>query len=205
LLWQFVGRQASEPTSQTDQNLAATEAVSPSDNAAIRDKDSPEELFKLGNEYYQSGQFDDAVAAYKKAVELNPSYDAAYANLGAVYYAQQKLDLAEEAYSKAIELSPDDADIIYNLGAIYLQQSLSEGGPDQEKLDQALTQINKAIELNPELAQPYYGLGVANQLTGKNKEAVEAFEKFLELDDGSDPIATSNATKILQALKAQTE
>jgi len=185
---------------------ASTAAPTESDSSsAVVAENSPEKLFEMGNNYYQAGQLDDAAAAFNRAIELNPNYDAAYANLGAVYYAQQKLDLAEETYNKAIDLSPTDADLVYNLGAIYLQQSLTGAVPDQQKLSQAVEKIQQAIDLNPNLAQPYYGLGVANQLSGKNQEAIQAFETFLKLDDGSDPIATSNATKILQELKANSQ
>ncbi|HEY84067.1 MAG TPA: tetratricopeptide repeat protein [Chloroflexi bacterium] len=169
---------------------------------AVSDENSPEALFEMGNDYYKSGNLDEAISAYKKAVEQKADYDAAWANLGAAYYAQQNLEAAEEAYLKAIALSPDDADVVYNLGAIYLQQSLASGAPDQEKVTEALEQINRAVTLNPNLAQPYYGLGVANQLSGNTEAAIEAFEKFLDLDDGSDSVATGNATKILQSLKS---
>lgn len=199
LLWQFIRNPADEAIPPT------TEAVSVENTGSnlIADENSPEELFQMGNSYYQSGALEQAVTAYKKAIELNPKYDAAYANLGAVYYAQQNLDQAEEAYLKAIELSPNDADVLYNLGAIYLQQALTTGIPDQEKVNRGLVQINKAIELNPKLAEPYYGLGVAYQLQGSNDLAITAFEKFLEFDTGSDPTATQNATQILDALKSQ--
>ncbi len=183
----------------------ATSTASSADEAnsnAVAAENSPEKLFELGNNYYQTDRYDDAVAAFSRAIDLQPDYDAAYANLGAVYYAQQKLGLAEETYNKAIKLSPNDADLIYNLGAIYLQQSLTGAAPDQQRLTLAIETIQQAINLNPKLAQPYYGLGVAYQISGKNEEAIQAFETFLDLDDGSDPVATSNATKILQELKA---
>ena len=190
------GRQATSDLDNSAQNAnAATGNAAPDEN-------SPEALFEMGNTYYKNGNLDEAISAYKKAVEQNADYDAAWANLGAAYYAQQNLDQAEEAYLKAIALSPDDADVVYNLGAIYLQQSLASGVPNQDKVAEALEQINRAVALNPKLAQPYYGLGVANQLSGNNEAAIEAFEKFLNLDDGSDPVATGNATKILQSLKS---
>ncbi len=169
---------------------------------AVPNENSPEALFEMGNNYYKSGNLDEAIVAYKKAVEQKEDYDAAWANLGAAYYAQQNLEEAEKAYLKAVDLAPNDADVVYNLGAIYLQQSLASGVPNQEKVAEALEQINRAVTLNPNLAQPYYGLGVANQLSGNAEAAIEAFEKFLDLDDGSDSVATSNATKILQSLKS---
>lgn len=198
LVWQFFGRRTAPATPPQ----AGPEAGSTTGAVATANPSSPEAMFQLGNSHYQAGEWDKAIAAYRQAIELNPNYDAAYANLGAVYYAQQKLDLAEETYLKAISLAPNDADVIYNLGAIYLQQAVSTGIPDQAKLAQAVAKINKAIELNPDLAEPYYGLGVANQLLGENDAAIEAFETFLKLDDGSDPIATSKATEILQKLKS---
>lgn len=203
LLWRVIAvRQGETPGAQGTAVVAITPVAAAPE--AVVNENSPEALFKLANGYYEAGKLDDAVTAYQKAIQLNPAYDAAYANLGAVYYAQQKLTQAEEAYAKANALSPGDADIIYNLGAIYLQQAVSTatGVPDQAKLDQALVQIKKAIELKPQLAEPYYGLGVAYQLTSDNEEAIKAFEQFLKLDSGSDPQATDNATKILQSLKA---
>ncbi len=190
------GGKATPDVDNPEQNANA-----PTGNA-VPDENSPEALFEMGNDYYKSGNLDEAIIAYKKAVEKKADYDAAWANLGAAYYAQQNLEEAEEAYLKAIDLAPDDADVVYNLGAIYLQQSLASGVPNQEKVAEALEQINRAVTLNPNLAQPYYGLGVANQLSGNAEAAIEAFEKFLALDDGSDPVATSNATKILQSLKS---
>ncbi len=201
--WQYYQAQQSPPATQPTPQTGTSEIESNSSLPAdIATENDPAALFEMGNTYYKTGQLDNAVAAYKKAIEINPKFDAAYANLGAVYYAQQNLNLAEDAYLKASNLSPNDADLIYNLGAIYLQQALSTGVPDETQLNKALTQINKAIKLDPTLAQPYYGLGVANQLLGNNSEAIQAFEKFLALDDGSDPVATSNATKILQNLKS---
>lgn len=164
---------------------------------------SAKELFQDGNTFYKSGDLTGAVDAFEKAIALDPEYVAAYANLGAVYYAQQKFDLAEQTYLKAIDLAPDDADLAYNLGAIYVQEALATSTVNQEKLTQAAEKINRAIELNPNLAAPYYGLGVVNRASGNIGDAITAFEKFLELDDGSDPVATKNANNILNDLKTQ--
>lgn len=191
--WQYWSNQSSD----ADNPAAVTNG-----DSTITEGSPSEQLFERGNQSFQRGNFDQAVDAYQKAIDLNSNYDAAYANLGAVYYAQGELDLAAEAYLKAIDLSPNDADVIYNLGAIYLQQAVSTGQLNNTKLELALEQINKAIELNPNLAQPYYGLGVAQQLIGKNEDAIESFETFLELDDGADRIATDNARQILEQLKA---
>ncbi len=192
--WQLLGNK-SQPAPSVETPAAEVNTPAPDD--------SPEGYFQRGNNYYKAGDLENAVTAFKQAVALNPKYVAAYANLGAVYYAQQKLDLAEETYLKAIELAPNDADIIYNLGAIYVQEALATNVVNQEKLALATEKIKRAIELKPDLAAPYYGLGVVNRASGNTEEAIKAFETFLDLDDGSDPIATTNATNILNELKTQ--
>ncbi len=203
--WQFLGNRPPATDTTTPTAAKNSPAAPPAAaNPTIAATESPETLFKMGNDFYKSGQLDKAVASFKKAIELDPNYVAAYANLGAVYYAQQNLAMAEETYQKAIKLSPDDGDLLYNLSAIYIQEALAGGTPDQEKLSLAASQIDKAIKLNPTLAAPYYGRGVIKSYTGDTAGAIADFEKFLELDDGSDPKATSNATALLKQLRAST-
>lgn len=179
----------------------ATTAEVGTTNPDIEAQDSPQALFEMGQDYYQSGRWEDAVAAYKKAIELDPTYQAGYVNLGDAYYQNQQLDLAAEAYQQALELNPDDAEVVYNLGATYLQQALSTGQVNEADLEKALTEIKRAIEIQPELPHPYYALGAAYQYLGEQELAIQNFEKFLELDDGSDTIATSTAQQTLQQLK----
>lgn len=179
----------------------ATTASPSATNPEIEAEDSSQALFEMGQDYYQSGRWEDAVAAYRKAVELDPTYQAAYVNLGDAYYQNQQLNLAIEAYQQALELNPDDAEVVYNLGATYLQQALATGQPKKTDLDKALTQLERAIEMQPELPHPYYALGAAYQYLGEQELAIQNFEKFLELDDGSDTTATSTAQQNLQQLK----
>jgi tetratricopeptide (TPR) repeat protein len=162
---------------------------------------SAEELFRQGEQYYRQGEWANAIAAYEAAIDQNPNYDAAYTNLGSTYYRQGNLDAAINAYEQALTIQPDDPDTHHNLGMVYLQLWLAE--QNDENLQSALNQVNMAIELEPNLPAPYYGLGVIYQVQGDTPAAIEAFQTFLELDDGSDPTATDNANLILQQLQSQ--
>lgn len=76
---------------------------------------NPQDFFKSGNDFYQNGQYEEAVESYKKVVNLELESSELFFNLGNAYY--KKGDIANSIlyYEKALLLSPDDEDIVYNL------------------------------------------------------------------------------------------
>ena len=64
-----------------------------------------EAYFNRGNTYLATGQYDQAIADYTKALELNPQDALAYNNRGLAYfYLKGEYDKAWEDVSKAQEL-----------------------------------------------------------------------------------------------------
>jgi len=193
------------PRLQSTENSSTTGVSRNGDITTNTGNASVQDLFKQGQAHYQNGAWDQAIAAYQQALALDPQHQSSYVNLGDAYYQKGNLEAAIDNYQHALDLSPDDAEVAYNLGAAYLQQALAagNGSPDPAKLDQAIAQIEQAIQLNIELPHPYYALGAAYQILGQNEQAIQNFEKFLELDDGSDAMATSTAQQILDQLKEE--
>jgi tetratricopeptide (TPR) repeat protein len=165
--------------------------------------DSAQSQFDLGNAYVKAGQWQPALVAYQKVIELDPTFQGAYANMGVVYYQLGQLDLAAAQYQKALELNPNDGDVAYNLGALYLQQALSGGSPQPDLLNQAITQLKHATELKPDLAEPFFALGVAYKTLNQKAEAIESFETFLARYSGQDSRASQEAEQYLQLLRQQ--
>lgn len=194
IAYPFIQNQLSAPSAATGGN----------ERSGGDNPDSAQAQFELGNQYAQTGEWDQAVAAYNRSIELDPSHQGAYANLGVVYYQQGEFDLAIAQYQKALELDPDDGEVAYNLGALYLQQALSAtemGQPDPALLEQAIKQLQYAIELSPNLAEPYFSLGVAYGAQNQKQQAIEAFETYLERETGQDPFARQKAEEYLEALQ----
>jgi len=189
---------------QHDDKISGTPLVEPIEAPVLENEaTTPEEWFELGKDYYKQNQWSQAVAAFQKVIELDPTYQAAYANLGAAYHRQNNLDLAIAQYEKALELDPDDGEVVYNLAAVYIQQATQGGQPDAVLLNQAIEQLNRALELSPNSAEPYFGLGVAYAALNQPEQAIAAFESFLERDTGDDPRAQQEAERYLQLLRGQ--
>lgn len=62
----------------------------------------------------QKELWNEALYRWKRAVEIDPTYAAAYNNLAIAYEHEGKFDEARKAYEKAIELEPGNALIKQN-------------------------------------------------------------------------------------------
>ena len=109
--------------------------------AASQEEWSAEEWFNQGNQYYVSGEYTNAIAAYTKSIEIDP-YTTAYGNRGVAYGKLNQFGRAIEDYTKAIEIDPQDAKAYYNRGNVY---------SDFKQFDQAIEDYTKVIELNPNM------------------------------------------------------
>jgi tetratricopeptide (TPR) repeat protein len=130
----------------------------------------------LGVALEQQGKLDDAVACFRRAIELAPKLALAHNNLGLALKQQGKLDDAVTCYRRAIQLDPGNAQTHYNLGNALKQQG---------KLDDAVTCYRRAIQLDPKLAQAHCNLGHALRDLGRFPEALAALKQGHELGSKS--------------------
>jgi tetratricopeptide (TPR) repeat protein len=79
-------------------------------------------LHTLGFTLRDQGKLDEAVAAYREAIRLEPNLVQAYSGLVLALKDQGKLDEAVAAYREAIRLKPDSALARFNLGGVLRAQ-----------------------------------------------------------------------------------
>jgi predicted O-linked N-acetylglucosamine transferase (SPINDLY family) len=91
----------------------------------------------------EQGRLDDAVATYRQALQVNPSYAEGYSNLASVLQSQNKLDESIASFKEAIRLKPDFAQAHNNLGGVYLRLG---------ELGQALPNFHQALRLDPNMS-----------------------------------------------------
>jgi tetratricopeptide (TPR) repeat protein len=86
------------------------------------------------------GRYEEAVAAYDKAVSLDPSFGKAWRNRGLSLSLLNRTTEAEESYEKALKIDPKDMEALY-----YQALSRSHAGNDQSALDS----LNRTIAVSP--------------------------------------------------------
>ncbi|MGE3513480.1 MAG: tetratricopeptide repeat protein [Vicinamibacterales bacterium] len=69
---------------------------------------------QFGVDVAQRGLWREAIYRWERAVELDPTYAAAFNNLGVAYEHEGLLDKARQAYEKALALEPDNIQIRQN-------------------------------------------------------------------------------------------
>jgi tetratricopeptide (TPR) repeat protein len=114
-----------------------------------------------------------AIASWRKAIELDPKNVKAQINLGNALANKGKLDEAIACWRKAIELDPKNATAYSNLGAAL---------KDKGQVDEAIACCQKAIELEPKDAEAHSNLGAALKAKGRLDEAIACYKKAIELD-----------------------
>jgi tetratricopeptide (TPR) repeat protein len=129
---------------------------------------------KLGNSLQESGEFNDAVAAYCKAVELNPDFSWSHHSLGDVLLKLERWEDAVAAYKKAVELNPDFSWSYHNLGDALLKLELWED---------AVAAYRCEIALNSDFAWSFYNLGDALTKLKQWDEAIFAYLKAIQIDE----------------------
>lgn len=121
------------------------------------------------------GQFDDAIGAYKKVLELAPQDAVAYARLASLYVqrglpraavmvyvalaemhgSRDRWEKSAAAYEKAIELASDDSDVHSALRDVYIRiGKLREAAKVQARIDRILTEAPKSSVAEPPAARP---------------------------------------------------
>jgi len=69
---------------------------------------------EFGMQVAQRGLWREAIYRWAKAVELDPTYAAAFNDLAIAYEHEGQLDKARKAYEKALELDPNSSQIRQN-------------------------------------------------------------------------------------------
>lgn len=151
-----------------------SDAVDAFDDALSAGGDTePVVYFNLGNLYQERGQYQAAIDAYRTSMAVRGELDyETLLNISASFVFLHAHDEARQTIERAMELEPDDPRSYLTLGL--LEQS-------EENPDRALEIYDELVATEPEMGPAHYNRGYVLMRMGKNEQALEAFDTYLEV------------------------
>ncbi|WP_224248673.1 social motility TPR repeat lipoprotein Tgl [Hyalangium gracile] len=173
-----------------------------------KERQSSEIHYNLGVQAQQSGNIQEALSEFQRAVELDPDNADAQNALGILLHLSFRRHAeAIEHYRKAIEVRPNFSEARTNLGNVHLDQGQYDeaiklyeqvlndmlyptpyiaqgnlGWAYYKKGDtaKALENIKAAVTLNPSFCLGFKNMGLIYEQTGKTEEACTQFGHYRE-------------------------
>jgi tetratricopeptide (TPR) repeat protein len=146
------------------------------ERAAELDPKNPRLSRQLAVSYYESKDYAKAVPVLEQLTKLEPSNADALYLLGKSYEQLKAYPQAIAKMQEVLRIQPESFEAYGTLAAIFYAQE------DWARAAQALTRL---IALRPLEAVPHFVLATCFDKLGNAKEALIHYNRFLELDDGS--------------------
>ncbi len=119
-----------------------------------------------------TGQYDQAIAEFQRALDSEPTSDDAYRGLAEAYEHLGKLAEAEKTYHRAIALRPQYWPGYNWLGVFYYHQA---------RYPEAAQMFTQVLALAPDNVRGHYNLGATYVEEGRYAEATVVLERSLAM------------------------
>ena len=168
------------------QEAARIQATQPVDLASMPSLSTAPSI-QLGDAFVAVGQFSEAIAPYRQALQLGVDPVSTRAKLGFALSRAGRVDEATVELRRLVELVPADSAAHANLGGLLLAQ---------QHIDAAVVEFETSLRLHPDVATVHNDLGVALAKLGRRDEAIQHFQEAVRLQPDF-PAARINLAKAL--------
>ncbi|MGO8758827.1 MAG: tetratricopeptide repeat protein [Terracidiphilus sp.] len=139
--------------------------------AVPEDGRTPKMEFTLGALYDQLKQPKDAIAAYRRAVDLEPGDLQTMDALAQALLNNDQLDEALKQYKAISEADPENAEALDHVGEIERRQG---------KYEEALATVRKARKLDPNSLEAGFNEGLLLDILGRLDEAIQTYQEMVD-------------------------
>lgn len=129
--------------------------------------------FHKAKECQKEGRLEEARPHYRKAVEMDPTYETPFNNFGLVCQYLDRWEKSRDCFEQLLQLDPKDAGAHFGMGEFYAHE---------KKWLQAEDHYRKAFSLKPDLEDLCYGLAQAMSKQGRYGEALSLLESTSRYD-----------------------
>jgi len=177
------------------------DAQSSSSGPGIGERAAAYHAFVLGRSLEGSGDIDGAIAAYRRAAELDPAASDIWAELAGLYARRNQADESIAAGTAALERDPDSSEAHRVLGLVYAARAGASGMPAEEAVDRAIEHLERARNpLTPDVGL-YLTLGRLYLTAGEPAKTIDVLDVLLE----AEPQFAQALALIAEAHEAQGE
>lgn len=131
----------------------------------------------IGTAHRRKQAWDEAIAEYTTAIELNPKFATLYFNRGVAKYGKGDAKAAIADFSEAIRLDPQNPEPLVNRAIMQF-----EG----DAYAPALADMDAAIRLAPKMTMLYVYRGKIHLAAGNADKAIADFKQVLKLDPSNE-------------------
>lgn len=146
-------------------------------NKVDKRKDNSNIHYRLGNEYYRTGNIADALKEFTKAISIYPEEPSYHLMLGFAYSSRDLDKEAEEEMAKAVTLNP-----MFSEGHIGLASLYKKKGDWDGVISECRLALKNIYYKTPETA--YFNMGLAYYNKGDYGLSVESFKKAVSMKAG---------------------
>jgi superkiller protein 3 len=139
------------------------------------DSSDPETQSALGRVASRQGRYDDAMARFQRALQLDPSFPTAAMDSGILLMEMGRYEEARPQLERALDQDPFLAEAWNALGVIESSRNRPQAAIDAWR---------RAVDADPRMVDALYNLGMMLGRTGDREGAIEVLRRYQPLVQG---------------------
>jgi len=141
----------------------------------------------LGIARFRQNRLDGAIAAFEKAISLDPQLIEARTHLASALIADGRPEEAVDCYERLLRLDPNHLESLNNLGGLYVELM---------QYDKAQAVLERLLDIHPDIAEAHNNLGSLHISCGRLERALRHHRRAIEIN----PLLATAQSNLLYAL-----
>ena len=141
------------------------------------------DLIRQANQLYEAGEYNDAIAAASRAIQLSPDNPMGYLARGNAYRGNKDYDRAIADFDAAIAIAPTFGNAeMASLATFGAYQGRASTYLQKQQPHRAITDYSVAIALDPDNPEPHLWRAIAYHDIGDYDSAIADFDAAIALN-----------------------
>ncbi|WP_432810380.1 tetratricopeptide repeat protein [Pantanalinema sp. GBBB05] len=126
-----------------------------------------------GKALYFENRYEEAIACYDKAIQMEPENAKAWLSRGAILAKLQQYEPAIAAYDRALQVKPDGSEAWFGRGTVLAKL---------QRFDEAIAAYDKAIQLKPDSSLAWFGKARCQAIQGHHELSLAALQQAIHFN-----------------------